>query len=68
MEKKLESFRKDIEDVSSVIKGRFRLLKLPTLYLSDGCFHDGDGGQFWGRPRVKHSNGMMELMEHASAI
>ena len=30
------------------------------MYLSDGCFDDGDGGQFWGRSRVKHSNGMME--------
>ena len=43
-----------------MIKGRFRVLKLPTLYLSDGCLDDGDGGQFWGRPRVLHFNGMME--------
>ena len=55
----MEPFRKDIEDVFGVIKGRFRVLKLATLYLSDGCF-DGDGGQFWGRPRIMHSYGMME--------
>ena len=95
----LESVRKDIEDIFGVVKGRFRILKLPVLFHkkheidnmfltciglhnmlhiwdgrdqwecgvewggTHGKFSDGDGGEFWGRPRVKRSNGLMEYVK-----
>ena len=93
----MESVRKDIEDIFGVIKGRFRVCKLPVLFhfkeqvdnlvltcfglhnmlhvwderdvweagvkwgAEDGFF-DSDGGQYWGKPKVRRDNGQMEYV------
>jgi hypothetical protein len=96
--KQMEAVRKDIECIFGVLKGRFRILKLPILFHkkteidnmfftcmalhnmlhiwderdvweagvswgeSDGCFDDGNGVKFWGRPKIKRNNGEIDFV------